>query len=131
MVSRPPERFSIRLQADPRSERHVSPASASSALVKKNELLQIIGVEGKGRFEYSKRVFYFFLFFYEETFCLCFLFVFFVYVSSSFLFLLFFENARIVFLIFFMNVLLFCFCFFIYILLFTYITPKDFNFFFF
>ena len=50
MVSRPPKRFSNELQADPRSERHVSPASATSALVKKNELLQIIGVEGKGRY---------------------------------------------------------------------------------
>ena len=50
--------------------------------------------------------------------------MFFVYVSSSFLFLLFFENARIVFLIFFMNVLLFCFCFFMRSILLLGLSPT-------
>ena len=48
MVSRPPERFSIRLQADPRSERHVCLASATTALVKEDEPLQKIYVEERG-----------------------------------------------------------------------------------
>ena len=47
----PPSREVLnRLQTDPRPERHVSLASTTFALVKKNELLQIIGVEGKGRY---------------------------------------------------------------------------------
>ena len=54
MVSRPPERFSNRLQADPRSERHVSLASATSALVKEKRLLQKIDVEKKGKYRIIK-----------------------------------------------------------------------------
>ena len=122
MVRRPPKRFSNRLQANPRPERHVCLASAASALVKDNRLLQKIDVEEKGKcriikgdffllwrgvlflflfFKKKRSISFFFNFFYEEMFC-------------SFVFL--WKNVLFFILFFYERMLCFLFCFFMTIL---------------